>query len=102
MRTGGIPLYVRVVIAVVLGATLGVVCGTGDIVGGVTTEHLGKLGLLVIRVLKMLAIPLVMFAVIDAIARTNVTGRMGLRLIAICLVNVSVAMAIGLTLMNLL
>ncbi len=102
MGLRGIPLYVRVVIAVVLGGALGVVCGTGDIIGGVTTEHLGKLGLLVIRVLKMLAIPLVMFAVIDAIARTNVTGRMGLRLIVICMVNVGVAMTIGLTLMNLL
>lgn len=100
MRLPDLPLYVRVLIGVVLGATLGIVTGTGEIVGGVTTEDLGKLGLLVIRVLKMLAIPLVLFAVIDAIARTNVTGRMGVRLVLICLVNVTVAFAIGLMLMN--
>jgi len=102
MGSRGLPLYLRVVIGVVLGATVGILWGTGDIVGGLTTEHLGKLGLLVIRVLKMLAIPLVMFAVIDAIARTSVTGRMGLRLLVICAVNVSIAMTIGLTVMNLL
>jgi Na+/H+-dicarboxylate symporter len=102
MGIRGLPLYVRVVIGVVLGATVGVLWGTHELVGGLTTDALGTLGLLVIRVLKMLAIPLVMFAVIDAIARTNVSGRMGLRLIAICLLNVSVAMVIGLTLMNLL
>ena len=102
MAFRGLPLYIRVVIAVVLGATVGVICGQHEIIGGITTEHLGKIGLLVIRVLKMLAIPLVMFAVIDAIARTNVTARMGLRLIAICAINVTVAMTIGLGLMNLI
>jgi len=102
MGIRGLPLYVRVVIGVVLGAIVGILWGPQDIVGGVSTEDLGVLGMLVIRVLKMLAIPLVMFAVIDAVARTNISGRMGLRLIAICLFNVSVAFAIGLTLMNLI
>ena len=61
---------------------------------------IGRLGLLVVRVLKMLAVPLVALAILDAIVRTEVTARMGLRLIAICMVNVSVAFTIGLTLMN--
>ena len=92
----------RVVIGVVLGAAVGIAFGTGEIVAGISAADLGKLGLLVIRLLKMLAVPLVLFAVLDAIARTNVSGRSGLRLIVICLVNVSVAMTIGLTLMNVL
>jgi Na+/H+-dicarboxylate symporter len=96
------PLYVRVLIGVVLGAMLGVAFGTSDIVFGITTADLGRVGLLVIRVLKLLAIPLVLFAVIDAIVRTEVTGVMGLRLIVICLVNVTIAFLIGVTLMNLI
>jgi Na+/H+-dicarboxylate symporter len=100
MRIPQLPLYVRVLIGVALGAGVGIAFGTGEIAGGLTTADLGKLGLLVIRVLKLLAVPLVAFAVLDAIARTEVSARMGLRLIAICAVNVSVAFVIGLTLMN--
>lgn len=96
-----LPLYVRVLIGVVLGGAVGVVYGQGEIVGGATTADLGRIGLLVVRALKMLAIPLVFFAIVDAIARTNVTGRMGLRLVAICMFNVTVAFTIGVTIMNL-
>jgi Na+/H+-dicarboxylate symporter len=100
MATRHIPLFVRVLIGVALGVIVGTAFGKGAIVLGVTAADLGALGLLVIRVLRMLAVPLVMFAVLDAIVRTEVSARMGGRLIAICLVNVSVAFAIGLTLMN--
>lgn len=94
-----IPLYLRVLLGVALGAIVGVVF-RGEIALGITTDDLGRLGLLVVRVLKMLAVPLVGFAILDAIVRTDVTGRMGLRLVAICAVNVTVAFTIGLTLMN--
>jgi Na+/H+-dicarboxylate symporter len=100
MATRHIPLFARVLIGVALGVIVGMAFGKGAIVLGVTAADLGTLGLLVIRVLRMLAVPLVMFAVLDAIVRTEVSARMGGRLIAICLVNVSVAFAIGLTLMN--
>ncbi len=95
-----LPLYVRVMIGVVLGTVVGLIFGTGEIVWGATTEHLSQLGILVIRMLKMLAVPLVLFAILDAIARTEVSARMGGRLIVICLLNVAVAFTIGLTLMN--
>ncbi len=97
-----LPLYVRVMIGVVLGAVCGLIFGTGEIFLGATTAHFSQLGLLVIRLLKMLAVPLVLVAILDAIARTEVSARMGLRLIAICLFNVTVAFTIGLTLMNLI
>lgn len=100
MKLRDIPLYVRVIVGVALGAIVGLVAGTGEIVPGLTTGDLGKLGMLVIRMLKMLAVPLVLFAVLDAIARTDVGLRQGGRLIVICLINVSVAFAIGLVLMN--
>src|SRR5262245_29872120 len=95
-----LPLFVRVLIGVTLGALVGIAFGAGEIALGLTTSDLGALGLLVVRALRMLAVPLVMFAVLDAIVRTEVSGRMGMRLILICLFNVSVAFAIGLTIMN--
>ena len=95
MRLPHVPLYARVVIGVALGIVAGIAFGTA-------TDDLGTIGLLVIRILKMLAVPLVLFAVLDAIARTSVSGRMGIRLILICLVNVTIAVTIGLTLMNVL
>src|SRR6476659_9797652 len=57
-----LPLYVRVLIGVGLGIAVGAAFGAYEF-----TNDLGDLGLLVIRALKMLAVPLVFFAVIDAI-----------------------------------
>ena len=106
MKLPHLPLYVRVVIGVVLGTLVGLALGTAEVelLGFITftTEDLGKIGILVVRVLKMLAVPLVLFAILDAIARTEVSGRMGMRLIVICLFNVTIAFTIGLTLMNLI
>ena len=95
-----VPLFVRVLIGVALGALVGIVFGKGDIAFGLTTADLGALGLLVVRMLRMLAVPLVLFAVLDALVRTEISARMGGRLIVICIFNVSVAFAIGLTIMN--
>ena len=95
-----VPLYVRILIGVALGALLGIAFGERPIVFHVTNRHLGDLGLLVIRLLKALAVPLIFFAIVDAFVRTHISARRGLRMVAICLVNVSVAMAIGLTIMN--
>lgn len=97
-----VPLFVRVLIGVALGAVIGIIFGQGNIALGMTTADLGSLGLLVVRMLRMLAVPLVLFAVLDAIVRTEISARMGGRLIVICVFNVSVAFAIGLTIMNLL
>jgi DAACS family dicarboxylate/amino acid:cation (Na+ or H+) symporter len=96
-----LPLWSRVLIGVVLGSSVGLAMGTEWLVAGVGTAELGQIGMLVIRVLKMLAVPLVLFAILDSIVRSDeITGRMGVRLLAICAINVSVAFAIGLTLMN--
>ena len=83
-----------------LGTTLGVIFKSGPIVGGLRNEDLGQLGLLVIRLLKALAVPLILFAILDAFLRVEISARRGGWLILICLLNVSVAFAIGLTLLN--
>ncbi len=95
-----LPLYGRVVIGVAAGIALGVLFKTGPIFAGLRNNDLGQLGLLVIRLLKALAVPLILFAILDAFLRVRISARSGGWLILICLVNVSVAFAIGLTLLN--
>jgi Na+/H+-dicarboxylate symporter len=95
-----IPLYLQVLIGVALGALLGVLFETRPYLLGLKNEDLGQLGMLVIRLLKALAIPLILFAILDAFVRTRISGRSGVRLALICLANVTVAMTIGLTIMN--
>lgn len=101
-RRPGLPLYARVLIGVVLGAILGVVFQSRPYLFGLRNDDLGQLGMLVIKLLRALATPLILFAILDAFARTRISARHGGRLLFICLVNVSVAMTIGLTIMNVL
>lgn len=96
-----IPLYLQVLLAVICGATLGVLFGQEPYLNGLRNEQLGQLGLWVVWMLKTLAIPLIFFAIMDALLRTSIPMRQGTKLLVICLVNVSVAMAIGLAIMNL-
>ena len=95
-----LPLYTQVVIAVILGTIAGAMFGQEPYLGGLRNEQLGQAGMFVILLLKTLAIPLIFFAVLDAFLTTVLPLRQGTRLILICLINVSVAMAIGLVIMN--
>lgn len=95
-----LPLYTQVLIAVTGGALLGATFGQEPYLAGLRNEQLGTLGLYVVALLKTLAIPLIFFAILDALIHTSIPLRQGSRLLLICLVNVSVAMAIGLVMMN--
>ena len=95
-----LPLYTQVLIAVIGGTMLGVLFGQAPYLGGLRNEDLGRLGMYVILLLKILAIPLIFFAVLDAFLTTVLPLRQGTRLILICMINVAVAMAIGLVIMN--
>ena len=95
-----LPLYTQVLIAVICGTIVGALFGQAPYLGGLRNEDLGRLGMYVILMLKTLAIPLIFFAVLDAFLTTVLPLRQGTRLILICLINVSVAMAIGLVIMN--
>jgi Na+/H+-dicarboxylate symporter len=95
-----LPLYTQVLIAVACGAVLGVVFGQEPYLGGLRNEHLGRFGMLVVTLLKTLAIPLIFFAILDALIRTSLPLRQGTKLLIICLVNAAVAMTIGLVIMN--
>jgi Na+/H+-dicarboxylate symporter len=95
-----LPLYTQVLIAVACGTAFGAGFGQEPYLGGLRNEHLGQLGMFVIMLLKTLAIPLIFFAILDAFLRTSLPLRQGTKLLVICLVNVSVAMTIGLGIMN--
>jgi Na+/H+-dicarboxylate symporter len=99
-RLWRLPLGARVVIGVILGAALGVAFGTRPWWFGHGNEDLGALGLLVIRLLKALATPLILLAVLDSFLTTSLSGKTFVRFITICLVNITVAMTIGLTILN--
>lgn len=96
------PLSARVLAAVVLGTLLGAWGGSEPYLWRLDNDDLGQLGMLVIRLLKALAVPLILFAILDAFLQAPITARAGGRLVLICLINVSVAFTIGLSLMNLL
>lgn len=94
------PMYLRVLAGVLLGAAIGFAFGTRPIVLGGTTAELGEIAGLYIQLLTTLATPLIFFAILDAFVRTNITGRQGAKMFAICGLNVVVAFAIGLTIIN--
>ncbi|HXZ26316.1 MAG TPA: dicarboxylate/amino acid:cation symporter [Nitrospiria bacterium] len=99
-RRPRVPLYTQVLIAVACGTALGMAFGQEPYLGGLGNEDLGRLGMFVVMVLKTLAIPLIFFAIVDACLRTTLPLRQGTKLLVICLINVSVAMTIGLVIMN--
>lgn len=99
-RLSKVPLYAQVIAAVVAGSALGLIFGKTPYLFGAGNEQLGELGMLVIRLLKALAVPLVLFAILDTFLKTRLSAKSGGKLLLICLVNVSVAFAIGLSLMN--
>lgn len=95
-----VPLSVQVVVGAVGGALMGMVFGKDPFFFSLGNDDLGKLGMLVIRLLKALAAPLILFAIVDAFVRTHFGWRQGLRLVSICAFNALVACSLGLALMN--
>ncbi len=97
------PLYARIALAVLVGVILGKHFGTSPYWpgGSFGNLELGRVTMLVVTLLKTLASPLIFFAVLDAFLRTEITFERGGKLILFSLINVTAAMTIGLTVMNL-
>ncbi len=90
-----IPLYLRIVAAVLLGA----VCG---LIFKERAEFLGLPGKLVLQLLSALAPAIVLVAVVRALIDADIGGRRGLRLVGLLLLNTVVAISIGLGVANIL
>ncbi|MBI5517068.1 MAG: dicarboxylate/amino acid:cation symporter [Deltaproteobacteria bacterium] len=98
---GKLPLYVRNLLAVALAVALAVLArrlGAADERGDLrhAIDAASPLGLLVIRLLKALAGPLILCAVVDAFARTEIPPRQAARLFGLSTLNALVALALGL------
>lgn len=85
----------RIALAMLLGGFVGYLLGPRAAV-------LRDLGQVIIDLLKGLAGPLVLLAILDAFLRTEVKARSGGLMVGVSLVNASIALAIGLGLSNLL
>jgi Na+/H+-dicarboxylate symporter len=83
----------RISIAMALGGLTGVALGP-------KVDGIGEAGKALIGLIKMLATPLILFAVLDAFLRSTMKARSGLAVIAISAVNAALALIIGLTLAN--
>ena len=93
-------MYLRVLLGVAIGTALGIIFGSREIVLGWRNDDLAALGGLYIRLLTALATPLIFFAIVDAFVQTRISGWQGLKMLLICGVNIAVAFAIGLTILN--
>ncbi len=89
------PLYLRIVVAVLLGAVSGLLLGP-------QAEHLGVPGRLVLQLLSALAPAIVLVAVVRALIDADVGGRRGWQLAGLLVLNTVVAISIGLIVVNVL
>lgn len=89
------PFVARILTAMILGTVVGLVFGP-------RVARLGEMGSVIIDLIKALAGPLLFFAVVDAFLRTQVKARSAATMVAITLTNATIAVAVGLTLSNVL
>jgi Na+/H+-dicarboxylate symporter len=89
-----IPLSVQILAGMAVGVVVGPLLGP-------RASSLGEIGRLVIQLIKAAATPLLFFAIVQAILKTEVKGKAGLRMVGFAMLNAAVAVTIGLCLSNL-
>lgn len=87
----------RLSLQIVLGLLVGL--GVGTYLGP-QARDLGELGKLLIQLIKVVAAPLLFFAIVNAILTSEIKGRRGVKMIGIALINGCLALALGLALTN--
>ena len=88
-----VPMVARILVAMILGGIVGVWLGP-------RAAGLGKVGEIVLEMVKGLAAPVLFFAILDAFLRTEVRARSGFIMVAISAINAAIAIVVGLTLSN--
>jgi Na+/H+-dicarboxylate symporter len=89
------PLYLRILVALVLGCLVGVVLGP-------RAHWLELPARLILRGLGAVAPLLILLAIVRSILTANIEGRVALRLLGLLLVNTLVAIGVGLLVANVL
>lgn len=92
-RWNAIPLYWRILIAMVVGVLTGLVLGE-------RAEVLEAPSRIILQLLGALAPPLILIAVVHVLMTTEVKGRHAARLFWLLLLNTTVAIVVGLTVAN--
>ena len=92
-RRPRISFVARILVAMAAGALLGALAGK-------SVGRLGELGTVIIGLIKALAGPLLLFAVLEAVVRTELKLRSAAYMVAIALTNAAIAVVIGFTLSN--
>lgn len=95
MNRGKIPLSLQIAGAMALGLVVGPLVG-------VDAAPLGEVGKLVINLIKAAATPLLFLAIVNAVVKTEVSGRDGARMLGFATLNACIALTIGLSLSNVL
>ena len=88
------PLAFRIVVAMALGVLAGMAFRDSMV-------PLGIVGKLFIQLIKVMAVPLVFFSILDAMITTQISFKSAGRLLLVVLINTSIALSIGLLLSNL-
>ncbi|GAB4376627.1 MAG: dicarboxylate/amino acid:cation symporter [Salibacteraceae bacterium] len=97
-----IPLYLQVIIALILGAVyafLSVIFGWNEF----TLNYIDPFGKIFINVLKLIAVPLVLFSIISGVAALKdirKLGKIGLKTLALYVATTVVAVCVGLVIVN--
>ncbi|MGE3179512.1 MAG: cation:dicarboxylase symporter family transporter, partial [Vicinamibacterales bacterium] len=91
----GVPLYLQILAAMIAGIFVGQLLGS-------RASALGQFGTILIQMIRVMAAPLLFFAIVDAFIRSEMEGRRGLWLAGICLINTTAALVVGLTVSNVL
>lgn len=89
------PLYLQILAAMALGMVLGPLLGKD-------AAPLGELGKVVISLIKAVATPLLFFAIINAILKSDLRSKSAGRMLFVAFFNAGVALLIGLLISNLL
>src|SRR4051795_599933 len=88
------PLSLQIVIGMAVGLVVGPLLGP-------SAAPLGELGKILIQLIKAVATPLLFFAIVNAILKSEVRGRQGLTMLGFALFNSCLALGIGLLISNL-
>ncbi|MEI8378982.1 MAG: dicarboxylate/amino acid:cation symporter [Planctomycetota bacterium] len=92
-RWNALPLYVRIMLALVAGAITGLVLGKQALIMEIPSK-------VILQLLGALAPPLILVAVTHVLMTTEIRGKMALRLAGLLLLNTTVAIIVGLTVAN--
>lgn len=106
-RWNNIPLYLRIILAMIAGLIVGLVVQWLSTHGYIRDVHQFVVvfevpSTVILQLLGALAPPLILVAVTHVLMTTEIRGKMAMRLAGLLLLNTTVAIVIGLTVANLM